>query len=91
MWRWEGTARRHPRTPLRIICTNAVHPDASLKRCCAGDAQLISDTFKQVDGAHAVPHNARMATGRRSDEIIIVDLSGRGDKDIDCVAETTGV
>src|SRR5437588_4045305 len=40
-----------------------------------------------LESAHAVAHALKVAREMKSDEVAIVNLSGRGDKDIDCVRE----
>lgn len=40
-----------------------------------------------LESAHAIAHAAKLAPTLSKDQIIIVNLSGRGDKDIDFVAE----
>lgn len=40
-----------------------------------------------LESSHALAHAIRLAPTMRADEIIIVNLSGRGDKDIDYIAE----
>ncbi|NTW29689.1 MAG: tryptophan synthase subunit beta, partial [Candidatus Moranbacteria bacterium] len=40
-----------------------------------------------LESAHAVAHAIKIAPDMDSDAIILVNLSGRGDKDIDYVAE----
>lgn len=55
---------------------------------------LLSKTegiIPALESAHAVAHAIKMASGLRKDEIIIVNLSGRGDKDVDYVAELLGL
>ena len=44
-----------------------------------------------LEPAHAIHHVANMAKGLPSDKIILVCLSGRGDKDIHVVAEAGGI
>lgn len=44
-----------------------------------------------LESAHAVYLGARLAAERRSDEIVVINLSGRGDKDMHTVAEALGV
>jgi tryptophan synthase beta chain len=44
-----------------------------------------------LEPAHAIFYAARMATSLDREQIIVVNLSGRGDKDIDIVAEALGV
>ena len=40
-----------------------------------------------LESAHAVAHAIKVAGGMKRDEIVIVNLSGRGDKDVDSVRE----
>jgi tryptophan synthase beta chain len=44
-----------------------------------------------LESSHALAYAGRMAPGMSADEIIIVNLSGRGDKDIHTVAELSGI
>ncbi|MFC1940091.1 tryptophan synthase subunit beta [Chloroflexota bacterium] len=44
-----------------------------------------------LEPAHAIFHAARLAGSLDKEQIIIVNLSGRGDKDMDIVAEALGV
>ncbi len=44
-----------------------------------------------LEPAHAIFHAARMAGSLNKEQIIVVNLSGRGDKDMDIVAEALGV
>jgi tryptophan synthase beta chain len=56
--------------------------------------QLLSRTegiTPALEPAHAIFYAARMAASLGKEQIIIVNLSGRGDKDIDIVAEALGV
>jgi len=41
-----------------------------------------------LESAHAVAHALKVARAMKSDEIAIVNLSGRGDKDVDSVRES---
>jgi tryptophan synthase beta chain len=41
-----------------------------------------------LESAHAVAHASKVASEMKSDQIIVVNLSGRGDKDIDTVRES---
>ena len=43
-----------------------------------------------LESSHALAHAARLAPTMRPDQVIVVNLSGRGDKDIDYVAEQLG-
>jgi len=56
--------------------------------------QLLCQTegiIPALEPAHAIFHAAKMATNLDKEQIIIVNLSGRGDKDMDIVVETLGV
>jgi len=44
-----------------------------------------------LETAHAVAYAARLAAGMRREQIVVVNLSGRGDKDMNTVAQYLGV
>jgi tryptophan synthase beta chain len=44
-----------------------------------------------LESAHAIAHAMRIAGGMGRDEILLVNLSGRGDKDMNTVADHLGV
>jgi tryptophan synthase beta chain len=43
-----------------------------------------------LESSHAVAYAAKLAPRLRSDEIVLVNLSGRGDKDLETVAKALG-
>jgi tryptophan synthase beta chain len=43
-----------------------------------------------IESAHAVAHALKVARERSRDDVIVVCLSGRGDKDVNEVARLTG-
>jgi tryptophan synthase beta chain len=52
--------------------------------------QLLSQLegiIPALESSHAVAHAIKVAGQMRSDEIVIVNLSGRGDKDVNTVRE----
>jgi tryptophan synthase beta chain len=56
--------------------------------------RLLTETegiIPALESAHAIAHTAVLAPTMRADQIIVVNLSGRGDKDMASVAETLGV
>ena len=56
--------------------------------------QLLTRTegiIPALESAHAVAYAAKLAPQMRSDHIIIINLSGRGDKDMPSVAARLGV
>jgi tryptophan synthase beta chain len=44
-----------------------------------------------LESAHAIAYLKRLAPDYTADDIVIVNLSGRGDKDVDAVAEAMEV
>jgi tryptophan synthase beta chain len=44
-----------------------------------------------LESSHALAHAAKIAPGMRKDRILLVNLSGRGDKDMHTVAEKSGI
>ena len=44
-----------------------------------------------LESSHALAYAEKMAKNRRSDEVILVNLSGRGDKDINTVAKLANI
>ena len=44
-----------------------------------------------LESAHALAYGGRLAAGMARNDIIVINLSGRGDKDIETVADVEGV
>jgi tryptophan synthase beta chain len=44
-----------------------------------------------LESSHALAHAAKLAAGMTADKILLVNLSGRGDKDMHTVAERSGI
>ena len=58
---------------------------------CINAFQLLSETegiIPALESAHAVAHVLKIAPEMKRDQIIIINLSGRGDKDINTAIET---
>jgi len=56
--------------------------------------QLLTTTegiIPALESAHAIAHTTRIAPEMSPDTLAVVNLSGRGDKDLSIVAEATGV
>ncbi len=51
----------------------------------------VEGIIPALESAHAIAHVARMAPKMKKDEVIVVCLSGRGDKDVNQVADRMGV
>ncbi|ASW44299.1 MAG: tryptophan synthase subunit beta [Clostridiales bacterium] len=52
---------------------------------------LVEGIIPAIESSHAIAYALKLAPTLRKEEIIIVNLSGRGDKDINIVAEEMGV
>jgi tryptophan synthase beta chain len=59
---------------------------AAFHKCCR-----IEGIIPALETAHALAEAARMAPTLSKDRIILVNLSGRGDKDINTVAQQAGI
>jgi tryptophan synthase beta chain len=73
-----------------------LHDARRVEYVSASDADALAAfrTLSELEGiipalesAHAVAHALRVARDMRTDQTIIVNLSGRGDKDVQTVAE----
>ena len=73
-----------------------LHDTGRVKYLAVSDAEALKafHTLSELEGivpalesAHAIAHALNIAAGMRPDEIIVVNLSGRGDKDVGTVAE----
>jgi len=56
--------------------------------------QLLCETegiIPALESSHAIAHAARLAPTLPKEQIIVVNLSGRGDKDMNTVARALGV
>jgi tryptophan synthase beta chain len=55
------------------------------------DCCRIEGIIPALESSHALAHAARLAPTLDKDKIILVNLSGRGDKDLHIVAEAGGL
>lgn len=51
----------------------------------------VEGIIPALESSHAVAHAMRMAQGLPRDRVILVNLSGRGDKDVNTVADLEGI
>jgi tryptophan synthase beta chain len=51
----------------------------------------VEGIIPALESAHAIAHAMKLAAQKSADEIILVNLSGRGDKDINTVARLEGI
>jgi len=74
-----------------------LHDSGRVEYVCAADGAALDafQTLSKLEGiipalesAHAVAHAIKVAPEMGSDEIIIINLSGRGDKDVDTVSNS---
>jgi tryptophan synthase beta chain len=59
-----------------------------------GGFRLLSETegiIPALEPSHAIAYLAKFAPGRPKDELILLGLSGRGDKDINTVIAALGI
>jgi tryptophan synthase beta subunit len=47
-----------------------------------GDFILVEGIIPAVESSHAIAHGLKLAAGLSQDQIVIINLSGRGDKDV---------
>lgn len=59
---------------------------AAFHKCCRTEGIIPA-----LESAHAIAEAARMAPSLGKDKVILVNLSGRGDKDMHTVAEFSGI
>ena len=59
---------------------------AAFHKCCRTEGIMPA-----LESAHAIAHSAKLAPTLSKDKIILVNLSGRGDKDMHTVAEFSGL
>jgi tryptophan synthase beta chain len=59
---------------------------AAFHDCCRTEGIMPA-----LESAHAIAHAVRLAPTLPKDKIILVNLSGRGDKDMHTVAEFSGI
>ncbi len=55
------------------------------------DLCRLEGIIPALESAHALAYAARMAPRMKSDQILLINLSGRGDKDMQTVAELSGI
>jgi tryptophan synthase beta chain len=55
------------------------------------DLCRLEGIIPALESAHALAYAARIAPHMRQDQILLVNLSGRGDKDMHTVAERSGM
>ena len=59
---------------------------AAFHQCCR-----LEGIIPALESSHALAHAAKMAPSMERDKILLVNLSGRGDKDMHTVAERSGI
>jgi tryptophan synthase beta chain len=47
--------------------------------------KMVEGIVPALESSHALAYAVKMATGMKKDDIMIVNLSGRGDKDVEQV------
>ena len=59
------------------------HSCAALNRC--------EGILPALESSHAVAYGMKLAAEMRPDQTVLINLSGRGDKDVQTVAELEGI
>ncbi len=74
-------------------CGRANYVSVTDKEALQGfhDLTLLEGILPALESSHALAYTTKLAKSMNQDEIIIVNLSGRGDKDIHTVAEYEGI
>ncbi|MFB3116848.1 MAG: tryptophan synthase subunit beta, partial [Gammaproteobacteria bacterium] len=67
----------------------AINDDEALQ--AFHDLTKVEGIMPALESSHALAYASKLALKMRKDEIIIVNLSGRGDKDIQTVATLEGI
>lgn len=77
-----------------------LHATGRAKYVAVGDAEALAalqfltateGIIPALESAHAIAHVRELAPRMRPDQIVVVNLSGRGDKDMNTVADRLGV
>jgi tryptophan synthase beta chain len=55
------------------------------------DLCRLEGIIPALESSHALAYAAKMAPRMKADQIVLVNLSGRGDKDMHTVAEKSGI
>lgn len=67
----------------------AINDDEALK--AFHDLCLFEGIIPALESSHALAHAKKIAPGMHRDQVIVVNLSGRGDKDIPTIAKLEGI
>ncbi|WP_413436874.1 tryptophan synthase subunit beta [Sulfuriferula sp. GW1] len=67
----------------------AINDDEAL--CAFHDLCRFEGIIPALESSHALAHAAKIAPGMSKDQVLLVNLSGRGDKDINTVAKLSGI
>lgn len=70
----------------QYVCVNDQEALQAFHDCCRTEGIMPA-----LESAHAIAHAVRLAPTLASDKIILVNLSGRGDKDMHTVADFSGI
>jgi tryptophan synthase beta chain len=55
------------------------------------ELSLVEGIIPAIESSHAIAYGLKLAPTLDKDKIIIINVSGRGDKDIDTIAKRMGV
>ena len=72
---------------MRITCRSpTTEALAAFGECCR-----IEGIIPALESSHALAYAAKLAPKLPREKVLLVNLSGRGDKDMNTVAERTGI
>jgi len=55
------------------------------------ELNLLEGILPALESAHALAYGTKLASEMKQDEIVVINLSGRGDKDIPTLARIDGI
>jgi tryptophan synthase beta chain len=81
-----GPEHAHLKESGRVEYTHATDREAlaALRLLCE-----VEGIIPALESAHAVAYATRLAADMAADQIVVVNLSGRGDKDLEIIGEVT--
>ena len=83
----------YPSRPVTLVHGFAAGGNADTMSRIMADQMLseIEGIIPALESAHAVAYAAKIAPRMAADEVLIVNLSGRGDKDVSQAAQKIGL
>ena len=86
-----GCCTETGRTSCRTRTDRSKAPTRCRRDSTIRGSGRIEGIIPALESSHALAHAEKLARGRPSSDVVIVNLSGRGDKDIPTVAALQGI